>query len=36
VIPEATLVLVACDTKGSINMMDWAPKRHEQIMSHAA
>jgi hypothetical protein len=35
-VPQAALVLVACDTKGSINMMDWAPKRREQIMSRAA
>jgi hypothetical protein len=36
VIPDATLLLVACDTEGRVNMMDWAPKRREQIMSRAA
>lgn len=36
VVPQAALVLVACDTEGRINMMDWAPKRREQIMSRAA
>ncbi len=36
VIPNAALVLVACDTKGSVNMMEWAPKRREQIMSRTA
>jgi hypothetical protein len=30
------LVLVACDTEGMVNMMKWAPKRREQIMSRAA
>lgn len=36
VIPDATLVLVACDTEGRVNMKEWAPKRREQIMSRAA
>lgn len=36
VVPQAALVLVACDTEGRINMMDWAPKRREQIMSRSA
>jgi hypothetical protein len=36
VIPDAALVLAACDTEGRINMMEWAPKRREQIMSRAA
>ncbi len=36
VIPDAALVLVACDTEGRINMREWAPKRREQIMSRAA
>lgn len=35
-IPDATLLLVACDTKGSVNMTEWAPKRRDQIMSRAA
>jgi hypothetical protein len=35
-VPQAALILVACDTEGRINMMDWAPKRREQIMSRAA
>jgi hypothetical protein len=36
VVPQAALVLVACDNEGKVNMMDWAPKRREQIMSRAA
>jgi hypothetical protein len=36
VISQAALVLVACDTEGRVNMTEWAPKRREQIMSHAA
>ncbi|MGA8546016.1 MAG: hypothetical protein WB785_12255 [Mycobacterium sp.] len=37
VIPDAALVLVACDTEGGrVNMMEWAPKRREQIMSRTA
>jgi len=36
VIPEATLLLVACDTEGKFNMTDWAQKRRKQIMSRAA
>lgn len=35
-IPDAALLLVACDTQGRVNMMEWAPKRREQIMSRAA
>jgi len=35
-IPHAALVLAACDTEGRVNMMEWAPKRREQIMSRAA
>jgi hypothetical protein len=30
------VVLVACDTEGKVNMMEWAPKRREQILSRAA
>jgi hypothetical protein len=36
VIPDAAVVLVACDTEGKVNMMEWAPKRREQILSRAA
>ena len=36
VISDATLLMVACDTEGRVNMMEWAPKRREQIMSRAA
>jgi hypothetical protein len=36
VIPNAALVLVACDTEDKVDMKEWAPKRREQIMSHAA
>jgi hypothetical protein len=36
VIPEATLLLVACDSEGKVNMTDWATKRRKQIMSHVA
>jgi hypothetical protein len=36
VIPQAALVLVSCDTQAAINMMDWAPKRREQILSRGA
>jgi hypothetical protein len=36
VIPDAALVLVACSTEDRINMMEWAPKRRQQIMSRAA
>jgi hypothetical protein len=36
VIPDAAMVLVACDTEGRVNMMEWAPKRREQILSRAA
>jgi hypothetical protein len=35
VIPNAALMLVACDTEGRVNMREWAPKRREQIMSRA-
>jgi hypothetical protein len=36
VVPQAALVLVACDKEGKVNMMEWAPKRREQIVSRAA
>ncbi|HEY9304199.1 MAG TPA: hypothetical protein VIO95_07910 [Mycobacterium sp.] len=36
VIPDAAVVMVACDTEGKVNMMEWAPKRREQIMSRSA
>jgi hypothetical protein len=36
VIPEAALLMVACDTEGRVNMKEWAPKRREQILSRAA
>lgn len=34
VIPEAALLMVACDTEGKVDMKDWAVKRRKQIMSH--
>lgn len=36
VVPQAAMVLVACDIEGRINMTEWATKRREQIMSRAA
>ena len=36
VIPEAALLMVACDTEGRVDMKEWAPKRREQILSRAA
>jgi hypothetical protein len=36
VIPDAALLLVACDTEGKVDMKEWAAKRREQIMSHIA
>lgn len=34
VVPDATLVLVACDTEGKVDMKQWAAKRRKQVMSH--
>jgi hypothetical protein len=36
VVPQATLVLVACQRDGKFNMIDWAPKRREQILARSA
>ncbi len=36
VIPQAALLMAACDTQGRVNMKEWAPKRREQILSRAA
>jgi hypothetical protein len=36
VIPDAALLLVACDTEGKVDMKEWAAKRRKQIMSHIA
>ncbi len=36
VIPEAALLMVACDTEGRVDMKERTPKRREQILSRAA
>lgn len=36
VAPQATLLLLACDPEGRIDMAEWASKRREQIMARAA
>jgi hypothetical protein len=36
VIPDAALLMVACDTEGKVDMKQWAAKRRKQIMSHIA
>ena len=35
-IPDAALLVVACDTEGKVDMKEWAAKRRKQIMSHIA
>jgi len=36
VIPDATLLMAACDIQGKVDMKEWAVKRRKQIMSHIA
>jgi hypothetical protein len=36
VVSQAALALVACQRDGKFNMIDWAPKRREQILSRSA
>ena len=36
VIPDAALLMAACDTEGKVDMKEWAAKRRKQIMSHIA
>ncbi|MGA8329164.1 MAG: hypothetical protein WB777_07715, partial [Mycobacterium sp.] len=36
VIPDAALLMATCDTKGKVDMKEWAARRRKQIMSHIA
>jgi hypothetical protein len=36
VVSQAVLALVACQRDGKFNMIDWAPKRREQVLSRSA